>query len=526
MKAQINVIVVFAAVAVLLPGTLVADAVDTVWVRRYAQPGYCNDEATALCLDPAGNVYVTGSSQRTEGGLKDFATVKYNSAGVQQWAARFAGPGNSIPAAIAVDGAGNVYVTGAGESTGTYSDVLTVKYNSAGVIQWYERYSSPGNCIDGGRSLCIDNSGNVAVCGVTSSVSTSYDWVVIGYTPAGARRFVTPRTSAGGNPDEANCIVADPQGNYYVAGRLWYPNHVDDAVVAQYTSTGSEGWTVNYDGPLSGDGAVALCRSAAGDLYATGWSVNLQDNADVLTMKVSAAGALEWTKRYTPPENGNDVGTRIAVNTEGDPRVLGRVQIGSGGDYDIVTLGYASDSSTQFVNRLGSGGYGTPGGIALDRDGNVFVCGSLVSDFLTLQYTGSTEVWRRVEDYGSGDGAYAIGVDDSGYVYVTGRGDFGANAWDFVTIKYNPNAGVAEGSLTPNASRVTQGPTVVRGVLRLPLTAEGSRAELLDASGRGVMSLRAGANEVSRLAPGVYFIRGSGRAARVEESVAKVLVTR
>jgi hypothetical protein len=35
----------------------------------------------------------------------------------------------------------------------------------------------------------------------------------------------------------------------------------------------------------------------------------------------------------------------------------------------------------------------------------------------------------------------------------------------------------------------------------------GDRAELLDASGRKVLDIRAGANDVSRLAPGVYFVQ-------------------
>jgi hypothetical protein len=507
--------------AALLPVLASAD-VGTVWMRTYAQTGYCDDEATAMFVDRAGNVYVAGSSERTETGPKDYAVVKYNSAGVQQWAARFSSIGNSIPSAIVADGAGNVYVTGASESTGTYSDILTVKYNAAGVEQWHDRYSSAGDCIDQGRSVCIDSSGNVAVCGVTSSVATSYDWVVIGYAPGGARRFVTPRTSAGGNPDEANCIIADPQGNYYVAGRFWFggTTKADDAAVAKYNSAGAEQWTVNYDGPLSGDGAVALCRNAAGVFYATGWSTGPSDNADVLTMKVSAAGSLVWTKRYAAPENGSDYGMRIAVDATGNARVLGRVQIGSGGSYDIVTLGYASDSSEQFTNRLGSGGTGTPGGLAVANDGHTYICGALAGDFLTIGYNGPTEAWRRVENFASGDAASAIGVDDSGYVYVTGRGDFGANAWDFVTIKYDPKAGFEETpkaeALTPNA-----GPTIVHGVLLLPASSFTLHSSLFTLSGQKVLDLGPGANDVSRLSPGVYFVREAQA-----QAVTKVVLAR
>jgi hypothetical protein len=54
-------------------------------------------------------------------------------------------------------------------------------------------------------------------------------------------------------------------------------------------------------------------------------------------------------------------------------------------------------------------------------------------------------------------------------------------------------------------------PTIVRGVLCLPPASSIGRdasCVLLDVSGRKVFDLRPGANDVSRLAPGVYFVRG------------------
>jgi len=83
------------------------------WVARYNGPGNSNDNAWSLAVDGSGNVYVTGSSD-VSGTGRDYATVKYNSSGVQQWVARYNGPGNSSDNArsLAVDGSGSVYVTG------------------------------------------------------------------------------------------------------------------------------------------------------------------------------------------------------------------------------------------------------------------------------------------------------------------------------------------------------------------------------------------------------------------------------
>jgi hypothetical protein len=96
----------------------VAPDVQQGWVARYDGPGNYDDEATAVAVDGSGNVYVAGFSFDPNTDY-DYTTIKYNSAGQQQWIARYDGPINYTDkaTAIAVDASGNVYVTGASSSS-------------------------------------------------------------------------------------------------------------------------------------------------------------------------------------------------------------------------------------------------------------------------------------------------------------------------------------------------------------------------------------------------------------------------
>jgi hypothetical protein len=68
-----------------------AGGVNEAWVARYNGPGNSIDEARSIAVDNSGNVYVAGTSYGSET-LRDYATIKYDSAGQEQWVARYNGP--------------------------------------------------------------------------------------------------------------------------------------------------------------------------------------------------------------------------------------------------------------------------------------------------------------------------------------------------------------------------------------------------------------------------------------------------
>src|SRR5437879_5719249 len=154
-----------------------------LWTKCYNGPGNGNDVGTAIAVDSDGNVYVAGSSTGS-GGSSDYATIKYSSGGVALWTNRYNGLANDNAAtALALDGSGDVYVTGR-SSFGSVvnSDYATVAYSSDGVALWTNRYNGPGNGDDSAYAIAVDKSGNVFVTVESSGMDGHYDYVTIKYS--------------------------------------------------------------------------------------------------------------------------------------------------------------------------------------------------------------------------------------------------------------------------------------------------------------------------------------------------------
>ncbi len=157
---------------------------DTLWVRRYNGPGNLSDQAYTLTLDGSGNLYVAGYSYGS-GTYYDYATIKYAPNGDTLWVRRYNGPGYIEDGARAsvLDGSGNVYVTG--YSIGTiYADYdyATIKYIPNGDALWVRRYNGPGNWLDQASALALDGSGDLYVTGTSYGSGTGYDYATIKYS--------------------------------------------------------------------------------------------------------------------------------------------------------------------------------------------------------------------------------------------------------------------------------------------------------------------------------------------------------
>jgi hypothetical protein len=143
------------------------------------QEWIANQLGSALAVDGTSNIYVTGSA----------GTVKYNSTGALVWLVNQ--PGSDL----AVDGSGDVYMTGYSFDSGTGADYLTVKYNSAGTQEWAIPYNGPANLDDWPSALAVDNDRNVYVTGDSYGAGTGQDFATIKYTQP-------PPVTADAGPDK------------------------------------------------------------------------------------------------------------------------------------------------------------------------------------------------------------------------------------------------------------------------------------------------------------------------------------
>ncbi|MCI0450073.1 MAG: SBBP repeat-containing protein [Chlorobi bacterium] len=210
------------------------------WVKRYNGPGNGGDAALSVRVDGLGNVYTAGYADYGSNNGYDFITIKYNSAGSQLWLAQYDGANtiNDFCTAMTIDAGGNVYVTG---SSATFigqlidSNYATIKYNTNGQQQWVALYNGPNNSIDVSRSISVDNLGNTYITG-TSRGANSDDYVTIKYAPNGSSLWVMAYNGPANGSDLSVSVVVDNNENAYVTGRSLGSGSDFDYATIKYSS--------------------------------------------------------------------------------------------------------------------------------------------------------------------------------------------------------------------------------------------------------------------------------------------------
>lgn len=439
-------IISFAALFLVIPN--IFSQATQEWAVRYFLPGNGVDNAKAMVLDAAGNIYVTGESYSSEGN-SDFATVKYNSAGDQQWVARYNGPGNYIDYAvsIAVDASGNVFVSGYSTGINTDYDFTTIKYSSSGIQLWVQRYSSSGNLGDQVKSMAIDAAGNIYITGSSYETGESSNFTTIKYNSAGTQIWLQSYNGPGNNSEIPFDITVDNSGNVFITGSSTGSGTSLDYCTIKYNSSGILQWIQRYNGTGNYiDQSYSIAVDPQGDVYVTGTSRETVSGSDCTTIKYSSNGAQLWIQKYSGPGNLNDQAYSLALDQAGNVIITGSC-IDLQNNMNYVTVKYNSNGIQQWAQSYMGSGNGNDIAYDIDVDiyGNAYVTGNITVtgasfDYATVKYN-SSGVQQWVQTYnGPGNGndiARSIAVDVFGNVYVTGQSTGSGTNYDYSTIKYS-----------------------------------------------------------------------------------------
>ncbi|MBP6871233.1 MAG: SBBP repeat-containing protein [Bacteroidales bacterium] len=274
---------------------------DTVWTRRLGGSGMPNDRATAIAVDNLGYVYITGYFEGDVSTRYNYATAKYKPNGDTAWVRVYNGTGSDDDRAyaIAVDDDRNVYVTGASWGLNA-DDYATVKYDSNGVQKWVARYNGPAGSYDKAWDLKLDDEGNVYVTGQSGGTSGNYDYCTIRYNPDGGEDWVARYNGPDNLDDVATSVAIDPSGNIFVTGYSYNPPSpyisTTDMVLIKYNPEGLIEWVSRFDGPGNNyDQGYAIAADPSGDVFVTGSTeyYGQQNSRDIFTVKYAGPSLVE-----------------------------------------------------------------------------------------------------------------------------------------------------------------------------------------------------------------------------------------
>lgn len=363
------------------------------------------DSITALAVDSKGDVFVTGDTTSTNfpatpqsssstssaafqtvyGGNGDAFVAELSSTGnTLTYSSYLGGSGADFGQGIAVDSAGNAYVTGSTQSPdfptvgplqptlAGASDAFVTKLNFSGTALVYSTYLG-GSAADTGQGIQVDSSGNAYVAGYTFSTDFPLQDPLQGVNAGNGDAFISELDSSGSalvfstylggsGRDRAFGLALDSSGNIYVAGDTQSPN---------FPTT---------------SGAFQTAYAGNGDAFST---------------KLSAGGKSLAYSTYIGG-SGLDQGNGIAVDSSGDAAVVGFTQSSDFPPVDpfqailgltggsscgstpcadaFVTELNPSGGAANYSSFLGGSGADFGQAVAVDSTGNLYVAGSTSSN--------------------------------------------------------------------------------------------------------------------------------------------------
>jgi len=422
---------------------------DFAWARTWGGSG--SDYCAVVAVDGSGNEYVTGSfgntadfdpgpgvDNHTSNGNGDVFLSKFDPSGNFLWAKTWGGNGVDLGQGVAVDGSGNVYVTGYFHDTvdfdpgpgvdnhssdGLY-DIFLGKFDSSGNFIWAKTWG--GSSSELGTGVAVDGSGNVYVTGWFNdtidfdpgpgednhTANAFVDVFLSSFDSSG--NFQWAKTWGGIHGDLGYGVAVDDLGNLYVIGVFTdtvdfdpgpsEDNHAsngsEDVFLSKFDSSGNFLWAKTWGGG-SEDVGIGVAVYGSENVYVTGSfhaTVDFDpgpgiDNhtsngaSDVFLSKFDSSGNFLWAKTWGG--SSLDYGNGVAVYGSGNVYVTGTFDgtvdfdpgpgednHASNGYWDIFLNGFDSSGNFIWAKTWGGVSWDSGFGVAVDGLGNVYVTGS------------------------------------------------------------------------------------------------------------------------------------------------------
>src|SRR6185295_12430274 len=144
----------------------------TAWSRQIGTSG--GEQSFSVAVDASGSAFISGFTTGSLGGPnaggQDAFLVKYDAAGSLLWSRQIGTSSGEESKSVAVDGAGNAYISGytSGSLDGPNAgppDAFLAKYDTAGNLLWTRQIGTSAN--DQSNAVAVDASGNAYISGYT-----------------------------------------------------------------------------------------------------------------------------------------------------------------------------------------------------------------------------------------------------------------------------------------------------------------------------------------------------------------------
>jgi gliding motility-associated-like protein len=420
---------------------------DLVWAKSFASNSYSLDMIT----DAAGNVYTSGASSGgdfdpgpgtftlSSSGQSDAYVSKLDASGNLVWAKSFGGIQTEVGQAIALDAAGNIYVTGNFQLTVDFDpgpgsfpltsagghDAYVLKLDPNG--NFISAWSFGSSTEDIGSEVTVDASGNIYLAGHfsgiidfdpgvgTSPLSSSGGTEIYIVKLNSAGNFLWAKAMGGSSTDVLSKTHVDTAGNIYTTGFFYGASDFDpgtgtalltavgasDVFVSKLDANGNFIWAKSF-GAEGLDNGVGISTDASGNVIVSGYFENTVDfdpgtatlnftsqgDKDIFLLKLNASGNLVWAK--TMGAANEDIGNDVLIDA------LDNIYF-SGSFYDIVDIDGGSstfnltstgnqeifvsqvDAAGNFIWGIQMGGSSNefPTGMTMDVSKNIYLTGGI-----------------------------------------------------------------------------------------------------------------------------------------------------